>query len=363
LDPYFSATKLAWILDSDTDIRRRAEAGELAFGTVESFLLWRLTGGRVHLSDATNASRTMLFDLKAGDWDDGLLELFRVPRSLLPDVVDNAGRFGETNKALFGQSIPICGLIGDQQSAAIGQGCIRAGSLKSTYGTGCFLLQNTGETIVRSENKLLSTLAYRIGGKSAYAVEGSIFMAGAAVKWLRDGLGIIKETSETEAMAAGLESNCGVYLVPAFAGLGAPHWDAGARGAIYGLTLDSGPAVLARATLESVAYQTHDLIAAAMADGAERPALLRVDGGMVANNWFTQFLADLIGTPVDRPKNIETTAMGAAFLAGLGCGFYSELADVEKFWSLDRRFEPAMGSEEREQHLAGWRRAVARTLS
>ena len=363
LDPYFSATKITWLLDNVPDIRARAERGELAAGTIECFLLWRLTGGRVHASDATNASRTMLFDYHLQNWSDELLELHNVPRQILPEVVDNAGHFGDTEVELFGQAIPICGLMGDQQSAAIGQGCIRAGSLKSTYGTGCFLLQNTGSNIVTSKNKLLSTMAYRIGDELSYAVEGSIFMAGATVKWLRDGLGLIKDTAETEAMAAGLEDNGGVYLVPAFAGLGAPHWDADARGAIFGLTQDSGPATIVRATLESVAYQTHDLISAAQADGAEPPKLLRVDGGMVVNNWFVQFLADLLGTPVDRPKNIETTAMGAAFLAGLGSGLYDSLEDVEKFWSLERRFDPAMDETTRQAHLEGWQRAVQRTLS
>jgi glycerol kinase len=363
LDPYFSATKITWLLDSDPDLRVRAEKGELAAGTIECFLLWRLTGGRVHASDATNASRTMLFDYHTQDWSDELLELHRVPRQILPEVVDNAGYFGDTDAELFGQPIPICGLMGDQQSAAIGQGCIAAGSLKSTYGTGCFLLQNTGPNIVVSKNKLLSTMAYRVGNRLSYAVEGSIFMAGAAVKWLRDGLELIEDTAETEAMAASLQDNAGVYLVPAFTGLGAPHWDADARGAIYGLTQDTGPATIARATLESVAYQTHDLVSAAQADGAERPEFLRVDGGMVANNWFTQFLADLLGAPVDRPKNIETTAMGAAFLAGLGSGLYEKLEDVEKFWSLERRFEPTMDQAKRQAHIEGWRWAVERTLS
>ena len=363
LDPYFSATKITWLLDSDPELRARADKGELAAGTIECFLLWRLTGGRVHASDVTNASRTMLFDYRLQDWSDELLELHNVPRQILPEVVDNAGHFGDTEAELFGQSIPICGLIGDQQAAAIGQGCIRAGSLKSTYGTGCFLLQNTGRNIVTSKNRLLSTMAYRLGDELSYAVEGSIFMAGAAVKWLRDGLGLIKDTAETEKLAASLQDNAGVYLVPAFAGLGAPHWDADARGAIFGLTQDAGPAVIARATLESVAYQTHDLISAVQADGAEWPELLRVDGGMVANNWFAQFLADLLGVPVDRPKNIETTAMGAAFLAGLGSGLYTNLEDVENLWSLERRFEPAMTEAAREAHLEGWQRAVARTLS
>ena len=361
LDPYFSATKLAFILDTIPGARARGEKGELAFGTVDSFLVWRLTGGRVHATDATNASRTSLYNIRENRWDDALLGLFRIPAAMLPEVKDCADDYGATAPDIFGRPVPILGVAGDQQAAAIGQACFRPGDIKSTYGTGCFVLAQTGETIVRSRNKLLSTIAYRLAGRSAYALEGSIFVAGAAIQWLRDGLKIIKTAAESEALAKSLKDNAGVYMVPAFAGLGAPHWAAEARGAIYGLTRGSGAAELARAALESVAYQTADLVEAIAADGAG-PKALRVDGGMVANDWLMQFLADAIALPVERPKTLETTALGAAFLAGLRCGIYASTDEIARIWARDARFEPKMPAEERGALLAGWRKAVARTL-
>ena len=362
LDPYFSATKIAWILDQVDGAREAAQRGELAFGTTDSYLLWRLTGGRVHATDATNASRTALFNIHTQQWDEELLELFRVPRALLPEVRDSAGDFGRCQKAHFGQALPIGGIAGDQQAAAIGQACFAPGMVKSTYGTGCFALMNTGERAVRSRNRLLTTVAYRIRGRTAYAVEGSIFVAGAAVKWLRDGLGIIATAAQTQDLASGLEENRGVYLVPAFVGLGAPHWDARARGAVFGLTLDAGPPELARAALESVCYQTRDLIRAMHDDGATAPTALRVDGGMVVNSWLVQFLADIIDLPVERPAFTETTALGAAYLAGLHAGLLTSFDDITNRWQCERRFDPTMGSEERARLVSGWERAVRRTL-
>jgi glycerol kinase len=361
LDPYFSATKLAFILDQVKGARARAGKGELAFGTVDSFLVWRLTGGRVHATDATNASRTSLFNIRADQWDDALLDLFRVPRAVLPEVKDCADDYGATDPSVFGRPVPILGVAGDQQAAAVGQACFRPGDIKSTYGTGCFVLAHTGEIIVRSRNKLLTTIAARLGGRTTYALEGSIFVAGAAVQWLRDGLGIIRSAAETEALAKGLSGNGGVYLVPAFVGLGAPHWAPDARGAIYGLTRASGPAELARAALESVAYQTADLLEAIEADGAA-PRALRVDGGMVKNDWLMQFLADMLGLPVERPKIMETTALGAAFLAGLKAGVYASTDDIATIWSREAQFAPKMPADERRDLIAGWKKAVARTL-
>ena len=358
LDPYFSATKLAWILDNVAGARAAAQRGELAFGTTDCFLLWRLTGGRVHATDATNASRTLLFDIHAGDWDEELLDLFGVPASILPAVHDSAADFGETDPGVLGARVSVAGIAGDQQAAALGQACVQPGMVKSTYGTGCFVLLNTGEQAVRSRNRLLSTIAYRIGGQTTYALEGSIFIAGAAVQWLRDRLGVVGSAGETEALAAGLQSNQGVYLVPAFTGLGAPHWDARARGAIFGLTRDSGADVLARAALESVCYQTHDLVHAMREDGAQ-PTTLRVDGGMVVNDWLVQTLADVLDLEVERPVVTETTALGAAYLAGLQSGVFDSLDDIARRWQRERRFVPAMPASQRQSQLASWHRAVA----
>jgi glycerol kinase len=361
LDPYFSGTKIKWMLEHNTEIKDLAAKGEVAFGTIESYLLFRLTGGE-HLSDATNASRTLLCDIEKAAWDDDICQLLDIPLSILPQIVNNADQFGTTSRELFGEAIAITGLIGDQQSAAIGQGCFRNGSIKSTYGTGCFVLQNTGDEIIHSKHKLLSTIAYRLGGKNSYAIEGSIFMAGAAVQWLRDGLGIIKHSAETEARAAMVADNGGVYVVPAFTGLGAPHWDAHARAAIVGLERDSNANHIIRATLESVAYQTHDLFEAMTNDGAMKPNLLRVDGGMVNNNWFTQFLANCLDIEIERPKIVETTALGAAIMAGIGCGIYSDLAEAEKIWQLDKHFFPTNADADREKLLDGWNKALKRCL-
>jgi glycerol kinase len=362
VDPYFSATKIAWILDAVPGARARAEAGDLCFGTVDSWLLWRLTGGRVHATDATNACRTALFNIATQDWDDDLLRLFRVPRALLPEVGDCAGDFGHTDAAVCGAALPIRGVAGDQQAAAIGQACFAPGSLKSTYGTGAFLLLNTGETAVRSANRLLTTVCYRLNGRVTYAVEGAIFIAGAAVQWLRDGLGVIAASADTESLAAGLAGNRGVYMVPAFTGLGAPHWDAAARGALFGLTRDTGPADLARAALEAVAYQTRDLFEAMAEDGL-RPHALRIDGGMAANRWLCGFLADVLDVPVDVPAVTETTALGAACLAGLAIGLHDGLDDIARHWRRARRHAPTMDGRARQALLAGWDDAVRRTRS
>jgi glycerol kinase len=360
LDPYFSATKIAWILDNVDGAREKAERGELAFGTVDTFLLWRLTGGRVHATDATNASRTMLFDIHSQAWDDRLLDIFRVPRSVLPEVRDCAAHFGDTDAELLGRSIPVTGIAGDQQAAAVGQACFAPGMIKSTYGTGCFVIANTGTQAARSRNRLLTTVCYRLGGEVTYALEGSIFVAGAAVQWLRDGIGLIQSAAETEALAGGLPDNRGVYLVPAFTGLGAPHWDARARGGLFGITRDTGVAEIARATLESVCYQTRDLLQAVADDGATDLAALRVDGGMVANDWIMQFLADIVDLRVDRPVVTETTALGAAYLAGVQVGVFDSLDDVTANWQKERSFTPSMDAGERERLVAGWSKAVSR---
>ncbi len=363
LDSYFSATKIAWILDNVAGARARAERGELAFGTIDSFLLWRLSGGRSHATDATNASRTMLFDIHRQEWDDALLALFAVPRELLPEVRDSSAEFGVAEPGLFGAAIPITGIAGDQQAAAFGQACFEPGMIKSTFGTGCFALLNTGDTAVASSNRLLSTVAYRLDGKPAYALEGSIFVAGAAVKWLRDTVGLIASAEETEALVARAAAQSGTYLVPAFVGLGAPYWDPEARGALLGMTLDTGRAEIVRATLESVAYQMRDLMDAMGADGAAAPKALRVDGGMAVNGWLMQFLADILDLPVERPLITETTALGAAYLAGLHCGFYESLETIAGQWRRDARFTPAMDADERERRLKGWRDAVARVTA
>jgi len=366
LDPYFSATKIAWILDHVDGARARAERGELAFGTVDSFLLWRLTGGRVHATDATNASRTLLFDIHRGIWDADLLKVFRVPSAILPEVRDSAADFGSTEPSLFGAAIPITGIAGDQQAATIGQACFEPGMMKSTYGTGCFALLNTGEVAVASRSRLLTTIAYQLDGKRTYALEGSIFVAGAAVQWLRDGLKIIGHSSESGPLAETADPEQEVILVPAFVGLGAPYWDSEARGALYGLTRATGPAELARAALESVCLQSADLLTAMKADwpeSAKAETVLRVDGGMTASDWTMQRLADLLDAPVDRPVVQETTALGAAYLAGFFRGLYREPKVFAKSWKFDRRFQPNMSPKMRERKLALWADAVRRTLS
>lgn len=362
LDPYFSATKLAWLLDNVKGARRRAEKGQLAFGTIDSFLLWRLTGGRVHATDAANASRTMLFDIHRQHWCPDLCALFGIPTAILPDVADNAGIMGETDPGLLGRAIPITGMAGDQQAALVGQACFAPGSAKATYGTGCFLLMNTGEKPVPSSHRLLTTVAYRLNGRTVYALEGSIFVAGAAVKWLRDGLGIITHASQTDDMATRVPDNGGVYLVPAFAGLGAPHWRADARAIITGMTLGTSAAHVARAALEAVAYQTHDLVDAMQMDGAVALRTLRVDGGMSANDWLCRFLADLLNIPVDRPLALETTARGAAFLAGIGSGLWAGLDEVSALTSNLESFQPQFDADRRDALLGGWRHAVAQAL-
>jgi glycerol kinase len=365
LDPYFSATKIAWLLDNIDGARAKAEAGKLAFGTIDSFLLWRLTGGRVHATDATNAARTLLFDIGRGEWDADLCRLFGVPMALLPQVRDCAGDFGTTTSDLFGAPIRVLGMAGDQQAATIGQGCFTPGMMKSTYGTGCFALLNTGAQRVASRNRLLTTIAYQLEGKRTYALEGAIFVAGAAVQWLRDALKIIASAGETDALAARADAAEQVYLVPAFVGLGAPYWDTQARGAVFGLTRNAGAAELARATLEAVGYQTRDLLAAMTADWpqAGSATVLRVDGGMTASAFTMQFLADILASPVDRPVVMETTALGAAYLAGRAAGICPDLDDFAAQWRLDRRFEPQMEAGERERKYAGWQEAVRRTLT
>jgi len=363
LDPYFSATKLAWILDTVEGAREKAEQGRLAFGTIDSFLLWRLTGGAVHATDITNAARTLLYNIRDQRWDEDLLKLFRIPAALLPEVQDNNHLFGYTDKSLFGLPIPIAGMAGDQQAALIGQGCFAPRSAKCTYGTGGFLLMNTGADCHISANRLLTTPAYRLDGRIHYALEGSIFVAGAAVKWLRDGLSVISTAADTGAMAAGLSDNHGVYMVPAFVGLGAPRWDAEARGVICGLTLDTTAAHLARAALEAVAYQTLDLVSTMASDGAEFPALLRVDGGMANNDWLCQFLADMLQVAVERPANLETTVRGAAFLAGLTTGLWENLPALSKLTAESRLFHPQMEAGHRDRLIDGWQDAQRRTSS
>ncbi|RRJ85425.1 glycerol kinase GlpK [Aestuariirhabdus litorea] len=359
LDPYFSATKIAWILDKVEGARARAEAGELLFGTVDSFLLWRLTAGKSHKTDATNASRTLLFDIHRQCWDEALLELFRVPAAMLPQVEDCCADFGVTDASLLGAEIPLVAIAGDQQAALVGQACLQPGMAKSTYGTGCFMMLNTGEVAVQSSNRLLTTVAYRLKGEVSYAVEGSIFIAGAAVQWLRDGIRLIPHSSVTEALAREARES-GVYLVPAFTGLGAPYWDPNARGAIMGLTRDTGIAEIVAAGLQSVCYQTRDLLLAMQADGAQKPGTLRVDGGMVVNNWLVQFLADMLDVPVERPEVTETTALGVAYLAGLQLGIYQTLEEIGSLWYGDRRFEVEMEEPQRKVLYEGWLNAVER---
>ncbi len=363
LDPYFSATKLAWILDHVDGARQRAERGELAFGTMDTWLIWKFTDGKVHATDATNACRTLLFNIHEQRWDPELLKLFDIPETLLPEVRDCAADFGTATEGLDGRSLPIAGVAGDQHAALVGQACFHEGMIKSTYGTGCFALMHTGTTARPSRNRLLTTLAYRLDGKPHYALEGSIFIAGAAVQWLRDKLGIIQQAAETEDLARSLDSNRGVYLVPAFTGLGAPYWDPDARGLLTGLTRDSGRAEVARAALEAVCYQTRDLFQAMADDAGHRPDTLRVDGGMVANNWLMQALGDIVEVPVERPTVIETTALGAARLAGLQLGIFADLDAVAESWALDQRCESRMNDDTRQRQLDGWRRAVALSRS
>ncbi|MGO8827762.1 MAG: glycerol kinase GlpK [Steroidobacteraceae bacterium] len=361
LDPYFSATKIAWILDRVPGAREAARAGHLAFGTIDSFLLWRLSGGRLHATDATNASRTALYDIVKGRWDEALCEWFDVPMSCLPEVRDSAGDFGRIDKAVLGEALPIRGVAGDQQAALIGQACFAAGDVKSTYGTGAFLVLNTAHRLVASKNRLLGTIAYQLNGDVTYALEGSILSAGTAIQWLRDGLGLIARASDVEALAASVGDSGGVYLVPAFTGLGAPYWDPEARGAIVGLTRASGRGEIARAALDSVVYQTHDLLDAMAADGL-RPSMLKVDGGMANNGLFMQRLADVLGVPIQRPKITESTAFGAACLAGLGCGLYGSLQDIAALARADARYEPQAGAR-RAEEISGWRHAVERVRS
>ncbi len=364
LDPYFSASKIQWILDNVTGARKRANNGELLFGTIDSWLIWNLTGGKVHATDATNASRTSLYNIHTGCWDDELLKIFNVPACMLPEVKDCAADFGKTEKSIFGVAIPILGVAGDQQAATIGQACFKPGMMKSTYGTGCFMVLNTGDKPVLSNNRLLTTIAYQIGGKATYALEGSIFIAGAAVQWMRDGLGIIDNAAQSEHFAEMADDAQSVYLIPAFTGLGAPHWDANARGAIYGITRATGPYEIARAALQSVGFQTRDLMEAMKKDYSTLDKIiLRADGGMAASNWTMQFLADINECPVDRPKVLETTALGAAYLAGMNAGVYSGMDEFAKSWAGEKRFEPLMDSDERERLYSGWKKAIGRTVT
>ncbi len=364
LDSYFSGTKIKWLLDHVPGAMEKALAGKLAFGTVDSFLLWRLTGGKVHATDATNASRTMLFNIHDNCWDKELLSLLDIPQSLLPEVLDSSADFGTTDPELFGAAIPIGGIAGDQQAALVGQACFQPGMIKSTYGTGCFIVLNTGEQAVQSRNRLLTTIGYRLAGTTTYALEGSIFVAGAAVQWMRDAMGLIESASDTGKLARKADINQDVYLVPAFTGLGAPHWDAEARGAIFGLTRATGPAELSKAALESVCYQTRDLLEAMRGDWNNMgETVLRVDGGMVASNYTMQFLADILNAPVDRPVILETTALGAAYLAGLQKGLFPPPQEFAGSWKRDKRFTPALAEEIRIRKYNGWQDAVRRTLS
>lgn len=359
IDAYFSGTKIKYLLDHDRSLRRRAEKGEILFGTIDTYLLWRLTGGKVHATDYSNASRTLIYNIHKLEWDDELLKILGVPRAMLPEVKDSSGVFGETDPKLFGRAIPIAGIAGDQQAATFGQACFRKGMVKNTYGTGCFLLMNTGETPVASNHGLLTTIGWGIDGKVTYCLEGAVFIAGAAVQWVRDGLGLIKKAPEIEKLAASVQDNGGVYFVPAFVGLGAPYWDQEARGTIVGLTRGSTGGHLARATLESMCYQTRDLVDAMASDSGARLGRVKVDGGAVVNNALMQLQADLLGTQVDRPVVNETTALGAAYLAGLGVGFWKSTRAVTENWVLDRSFKPQMPRKEREANYDGWKRAVA----
>ncbi|MDJ0958142.1 MAG: glycerol kinase GlpK [Arenicellales bacterium] len=360
IDPYFSGTKIRWILDNVPDARQKAEQGDLAFGTVDSFLLWRLTGGRIHATDASNASRTLAFDIHKQLWDPGLLDILDVPSSLMPEVRDCAADFGQTDPELFGASIPICAVAGDQQAALFGQTCFEPGMVKSTYGTGCFMVMNTGSSAAVSHNRLLTTVGYRIDGETTYALEGSIFMAGATIQWLRDGIGIIRSAAETQDLAEKADPDQQVYLVPAFTGLGAPYWDPHARAAILGLTRDTGVAEIAKAGLESVAYQSRDLVEAMRKDTEGELRELRVDGGMVVNDWMVQRLSDILGTRVDRPRITETTALGVAYLAGLQQGIFDSLSAITDLWQRDAIFKPTWNEEQRGRAYQGWLQAVSR---
>jgi glycerol kinase len=362
IDPYFSATKVKWVLENIPLAKKLMKKKQLLFGTIDTFLIWRLTKGNVHATDATNASRTMLFNISLNKWDDGILKLLKITKHILPQVKDSSDDFGSTHSSITGKSIPITGVVGDQQAATIGQCCFEPGSLKSTYGTGAFVLLNTGSKIIYSKNRLLTTIAYRIKGKTTYAMEGSIFIAGAGVQWLRDKMKFFKKASETEKIIKSLKDNKGIYLVPAFTGLGAPYWDANARGVLSGLTRDTGPEEIVRATIESVAYQTYDLFEAMKHDGL-RPKLVKVDGGMVMNNWFSQFLSDVVNIKVSRPRVQETTALGAAFMAGLYIGVYKSLKDISKNWNLDRSFKPRINSKLRSSLVKGWSAAIKKTLT
>ena len=365
LDPYFSATKLKWLLDNVEGARAKAEAGELLFGTVDTYLIWHLTNGVIHATDATNASRTMLYDINESKWSSEICDLLNIPMSILPEVRNCSDDFGVCDEKILGYKIPIKGVAGDQHAATIGQACFKPGMMKSTYGTGCFALLNTGQSIVRSNNKLLTTIAYQFDGKPTYALEGSIFIAGAVVQWLRDGLQIIKSAAETQDLAIQADSNQQVIIVPAFTGLGAPYWNADCRGAIYGLTRNSGPAELAKAALECVGFQTRDLLEAMQSDwhddGEEKP-VLRVDGGMTSSNWAMQFLADILNAGVDRPKTLETTAVGAAWLAGSAVGYYPPFAEFSRLWKSESHFTPIMQEEQRERKYSAWKSAVEATM-
>ena len=361
IDPYFSGTKIKWIIDNVAQAKRLMSKQRLLFGTIDSFLIWRLTKGEVHATDATNASRTMIYNISTNKWDDTILKLFKIKKHILPEVKDCSDDYGYTHPSVTGKSIPITGVIGDQQAATVGQCCFEPGSLKSTYGTGAFVLLNTGSRKIYSKNRLLTTIGYRLNGKTTYALEGSIFIAGAGVQWLRDKMKFIKKASESEKIVKSLKDNAGIYLVPAFTGLGAPYWNANARGVMSGITRDTGPKEIVRAIIESVAYQTYDLFESMRHDGL-RPKLVKVDGGMVMNNWFSQFLSDIINVKVLRPKVHETTALGAAFMAGLKIGVYKSLKDISRNWSLDKKFTPKMKNKDRKSLINGWSVAIKRTL-
>jgi len=363
LDPYFSATKIIWLLENIFQAREQAEKGELAFGTVDTFLLWRLTEGKAHITDATNASRTLLFNIKTQEWDEELLQAFHIPRSLLPEVYDSSAYFGDMSESILGKKIPITGIAGDQQAATIGQACFHSGMIKTTYGTGCFMLLNTGSKLIRSTHRLIGTVVYRLKGKVVYGLEGSIFSAGATIKWLRDALKLIKSAVETETLSKCVQDTGGVYFVPGFTGLGAPYWDPDARGAILGLTRDSGIEHIARAALEAVCFQTRDLLEAMQMDSPTHLEIMRVDGGMVANNWMLQFLSDILKIEVQRPLCYETTALGAAYLAGLEAGIYQSLDEISALWQMDAQFTPHVLEPDCDILYAGWKRAVSRVLT
>ena len=361
IDPYFSGTKIKWILDNVPQAKKLMNNQRLLFGTIDSFLIWKLTKGEVHATDATNASRTMIFNISTNKWDDTILKLFKIKKHILPEVKDCSDDYGYTHPSVTGKSIPITGVIGDQQAATVGQCCFEPGSLKSTYGTGAFVLLNTGSRKIYSKNRLLTTIGYRLNGKTTYALEGSIFIAGAGVQWLRDRMKFIKKAPESEKIVKSLKNNAGIYLVPAFTGLGAPYWNANARGILSGITRDTGPKEIVRSIIESVAYQTYDLFEAMKHDGL-RPRIVKVDGGMVMNNWFTQFLSDVVNVKIFRPKVHETTALGAAFMAGLKIGVYKSLKDISKNWSLEKKFTPKMKTKLRNTLLKGWTKAIKRAL-